>query len=104
MSSFVSLILSKNNIYYLPNSDYFQDIIKHYNLQSKNIVEVELSPPYNREDIKDINEWVFYIYRESLPNWAFKHSLESRTRNFVSKLIHDQKIAETITAGNRYCR
>lgn len=102
MANFISLILTKDNIYYLPNSGYFQDIIKHYNLQQENVVKVELSPPYNREDIRFVNKWSFFIHQESFPSWISKNapSLEYRTRNFVAHIIQQQNIAQTIKKGN----
>jgi hypothetical protein len=104
MCNFASFILTKNNEYYLEDSDSHEDIIAHYHLKDDeiNIVRVELIPPYNKAYIQNINQWIFYIDQDIYPPWSYAGdpTLKEKALKALARRIKDQKIGYTVECGD----
>lgn len=103
MCEFASFVLTKNNAYYLENSDSHEDIIQQYNLVDNevNLVRVELTPPQNKEDILDVNKWGFRVDQDIYPEWTYVKDpvLETQARKALTKRMEEQNIGKIIRGG-----
>lgn len=106
MCGFASFILTKNNEYYLENSDRYDDIINYYNLKNeeKSLAKVQLIPPENIENIQAGNQWKF-VFDENegpIPDWTYVGDLvlEFRAKAALKRRIAEHKIGYKKCVGD----
>lgn len=103
MCRFASFVLTRNNEYYLENSDSHEDIIENFKLvdDGNNIVRIELIPPKDTTKIHNISKWKFIIDQDKYPDWTYKNdpSLEAQAKKALQRRIEEQKIGYTIEKG-----
>lgn len=102
MCNLASLVLTKNNVYYLSNSNSHEDIIEHFHLKDENIVRVELTPPDSFDDLTNIDLWTFKVDQDIYPDWTYKGdiTLEEKSRKALPRLMTEQKIGYISKNGN----
>lgn len=98
MCNFASFILTKNNEYYLKNSDGYYNMNIH---EESDVVKVKFIKPQDFEDIQDANKWQLVVEQEEYPYWTYENDpmLEYNAREILSKNIKEQKFGACIEKG-----
>lgn len=96
MRDYALFILTKDNVYYLEDSDTYKEIIDFFDLQDdEDIVKITFEPPVlSKIDIKDFNNWDIIIDQDNYPDWTYEDDplLEDRARKALSEKINIEKI------------
>jgi hypothetical protein len=104
MCHFASFVLTKNDAYYLDNSDSHEDIIEYFNLKddSFNLVRVELIPPKSFDELTDADLWTFHVDQDFYPDWTYNGdpTLQQISRKALAKRIQKQKIGHISDVGD----
>ena len=83
MCDMASFVVTKNKVFWLPDNDSHEEIIKYYNLHEGagrvNFVRVEIVPEnYNYRLPYD--QWKFKLDQDQIPDWYDKEEVEKRCR------------------------
>ena len=90
MCKFASFVLTKDQSFYLPDSDSHSEIVSKNNLhewgsRGPNIVKVEIYPTDKIKKWPSLKAWKFTIDQDKLPDWADAETLEKRTREALAR-------------------
>jgi hypothetical protein len=103
MGEFAAFVLTKNNIYYLKNSEFHEDIIENFQLKDNdiNLVRVIMIPPNNHGNVVNADKWIFRSCQDVYPDWTYfkDPTIEEITRNALIKRIQEQKIGTNLISG-----
>ena len=85
MCKFASFVLTKDKVFWLPDSDSHENIITKHNLHADgirgtNILRVEITPSDTQIDFADYASWVYRIDQDTRPSWFNAEYDEKRVR------------------------
>jgi len=90
MCEFASLVVAKKSVHWCME-DSHEKIIEEHNLtadgvRGPNIVRVEIVPP-DRDPSRPLDEWIYRIDQDLLPNWHDAEDTERRARGALIDLV-----------------
>lgn len=105
-----SFVLTKDRVFWSKRTDSHSEIIKEFGLhehgvRGPNVVNVEICPP--KGDMrKPLDEWVFSVDQDQLPDWATPQSCEQRARSalpewIAANVIFDDYVRGYVCSGER---
>ena len=82
MCKFASFVLTKDKVFWLPDSESHEDIVGRHGLHADgargpNILRVEIVPA---DSLTDLDSWVYHIDQDDRPEWFDADFDESRVR------------------------
>jgi hypothetical protein len=93
MCKFHSLILTKGEVFDLPDTDSHEAILEHFHLKESrgaepNILRVELLPPRDG-DWADLSSWSYVVDQDITPPWHVPELDEQRAREALARRAKD---------------
>ena len=83
MCNMASFVVTKDKVFWLPDNDSHEAIIKHYDLHEGagriNFVRVEITPENNNYKLQH-KRWIFNVDQQEVPDWFDKEEAEKRCR------------------------
>ena len=96
-----SMIVTRERVLWLPESDKHEDILKHYKLHDGvsggDFVRVEINPPGGYRYDAPLAEWVFRTDQRDTPEWYNAEWAETIVREELPKWMTERTITENRT-------